>query len=150
MVIEQITSSMMTISLECCHSASQYIKARRLAFPLSGQVQSRDEPKKWTHQLTLGSGPCGLRAGLATEGGGHDLWGEVEEVSQVLDALVGEVPVEVAPGKLLLDVPARLQGLQNRKEMVHFNLQEAQASTLVTIKKTFSRQLFLRTSTDYN
>lgn len=69
-------------------------------------------------KLTLGPGPCGLRAGLATQGGGHDLWGEVEEVSQVLDALVGEVPVEVAPGKLLLDVPARLQGLQNRKKVV--------------------------------
>lgn len=40
----------------------------------------------------------------------------MQEVSQVLDTLVGEVPVEVAPGKLLLDVPARLQGLQNKEE----------------------------------
>ena len=39
----------------------------------------------------------------------------MEEVSQVLDAVVGQVPVEVAPGELLLDVPARLQGLRRGK-----------------------------------
>ena len=61
---------------------------------------------------TLGPGPRGVWASLATQSCGHDLWGEVEEVSQVLDALVGEVPVEVAPGELLLDVSARLQGLR--------------------------------------
>ena len=61
---------------------------------------------------TLGPGPRGVGASLATQGCGYDLRGEVEEVSQVLDALVGQVPVEVAPGELLLDVPARLQGLE--------------------------------------
>lgn len=55
--------------------------------------------------LTLGTGSGGLWAGLAAEGGGHDLWGQVEEVPQVLDALVGQVPVEVAPSKLLFHVP---------------------------------------------
>lgn len=89
------------------------------------------------NELTLGPGPCGLRAGLATQGGGHDLWWEVEEVSQVLDALVGEVPVEVAPGKLLLDIPTRLQGLQNRKKVVYFSLQETQPSTLHYIEYLF-------------
>lgn len=66
------------------------------------------------NELTLGPGPCGLRAGLAAQGGGHDLWGKVEEVSQVLDTLVGEVPVEVTPGKLLLDIPTGLQGLEDK------------------------------------
>lgn len=62
-------------------------------------------------ELTLGPGPCGLRASLATQGGGHDLRGKVEEVSQVLDTFVGEVPVEMTPGELLLDIPTGLQGL---------------------------------------
>lgn len=62
-------------------------------------------------ELTLGSGPCGLRAGLAAQGSWHNLRGEVEEVSQVLDAFIGKVPVIVAPGKLLLDIPTGLQGL---------------------------------------
>lgn len=65
-----------------------------------------------TRQLTLGPGPCGLRAGLAAQGGGHDLRGKVKEVSQVLDALIGEVPVKMTPGKLLLDIPTGLQGLE--------------------------------------
>lgn len=56
--------------------------------------------------LTLRTGSGGLWAGLAAEGGGHDLWGQVEEVPQVLDALIGQVPVEMAPSKLLFDVPA--------------------------------------------
>ncbi len=64
-----------------------------------------DEP------LTLGTGSGGLGAGLAAEGGGHDLWGQVEEVPQVLDALIGHIPVEMAPSKLLFDVPAWLQRL---------------------------------------
>lgn len=56
--------------------------------------------------LTLGTGSGGLWARLAAEGGGHDLRGQVEEVPQVLDALIGQVPVEVAPSKLLFHVPA--------------------------------------------
>ena len=63
---------------------------------------------------TLGPGPCGLRANLATQGGRHNLRGEVEEVPQVLDAIIGEVPIEMAPCKLLLYVPTRLQGLQRQ------------------------------------
>lgn len=63
-------------------------------------------------ELTLGPGPCGLRAGLAAQGGGHNLRGEVEEVSQVLNTLIGEVPVEMTPRKLLLDIPTGLQGLE--------------------------------------
>lgn len=55
--------------------------------------------------LTLGTGSGGLWAGLAAEGGGDDLRGQVEEVPQVLDALIGQVPVEVAPSKLLFHVP---------------------------------------------
>lgn len=66
------------------------------------------------NELTLGPGPCGLRAGLAAQGGGHNLRGKVEEVSQVLDTFIGQVPVEVTPGKLLLDIPTGLQGLQEK------------------------------------
>lgn len=64
--------------------------------------------------LTLGPGPCSLRAGLAAQGGGHNLRGEVQEVSQVLDTFIGEVPVKMAPRKLLLHIPTRLQGLQRQ------------------------------------
>ncbi len=62
--------------------------------------------------LTLGTGSGGLGAGLAAEGGGYDLRGQVEEVPQVLDALIGQVPVEMAPSKLLFDVAAWLQRLK--------------------------------------
>lgn len=67
-------------------------------------------------ELTLGPGPCGLRAGLAAQGCGHNLWGEVEEVSQVLDAFVGEVPVKMTPGKLLLDIPTGPQRLEEENK----------------------------------
>ena len=52
-------------------------------------------------------------ARLPLEGGGDDLGGEVEVVPEVLDALVGQVPVVRPPRELLLHVPARLQRLQN-------------------------------------
>ena len=54
-------------------------------------------------------------ARLPLEGGGDDLSGEVEVVPEVLDALVGQVPVVRPPRELLLHVPARLQRLQNVK-----------------------------------
>lgn len=65
-------------------------------------------------ELTLGPGPCGLRAGLAAQGGGHNLRGKVEEVSQVLNTFISEVPVKMTPGKLLLDIPTGLQGLEEK------------------------------------
>jgi len=74
---------------------------------------------KWC--LTLGPGPCGLRAGLAAQGGGHNLRGKVEEVSQVLDTLVGEVPIEMTPGKLLLDIPTGLQRLKEKQRNSYHN-----------------------------
>merc|ERR1719264_800925 len=49
---------------------------------------------------TTGSGP-GLSGSLSLEGGGDDLWGQVEVIPQVLDALVGEAPVVMSPGELL-------------------------------------------------
>ena len=54
-------------------------------------------------------------ARLPLEGGGDDLSGEVEVVPEVLDALVGQVPVVRPPRELLLHVTARLQRLQNVK-----------------------------------
>ena len=56
-----------------------------------------------------GSG-SGLPRSLSLQGGGDDLWGQVEVVPQVLDTLVGQTPVIMSPGELLLDVSARLQG----------------------------------------
>merc|ERR1719153_1001793 len=55
-----------------------------------------------------GSWP-GLPGCLSLQSRGHNLWGKVEVVTQVLDTLVGEVPVVMAPGKLLLHVSTRLQ-----------------------------------------
>ena len=63
-----------------------------------------------------GSGP-GLPGSLSLEGGGHDLWGQVEIVTEVLDTLVGQAPVVVSPGKLLLHVAARLQGSQGLDDL---------------------------------
>merc|ERR1719507_406525 len=54
----------------------------------------------------------GLPGGLSLQGGGDNLWGQVEIVTQVLDSLVGQAPVVMPPGKLLLHVAARLQGSQ--------------------------------------
>lgn len=61
--------------------------------------------------LTLGAGSGCLGAGLTAQGRRHNLRGQVEKIPQVLDALIGQVPVEVAPGKLLFDVPTGLQRL---------------------------------------
>ena len=52
---------------------------------------------------TIGPWPARLRT-AAAPGGGHDLRGQVEVITEILDALVGEVPVEMSPGKLFLHV----------------------------------------------
>uniref|UniRef100_A0A5F9DQS5 Uncharacterized protein n=1 Tax=Oryctolagus cuniculus TaxID=9986 RepID=A0A5F9DQS5_RABIT len=59
---------------------------------------------------TFGPGPAGLGS-AAAQGGRHDLRGQVEVVPEILDALVGEVPVEVSPRELLLHVASRLERL---------------------------------------
>ena len=65
-----------------------------------------------------GTGPrSGLPGSLSLQGGGDDLWGQVEIVTQVLDPLVGEAPVVMPPGKLLLHVAARLQGSQGLDDL---------------------------------
>merc|ERR1719237_1337003 len=61
---------------------------------------------------TTGPGP-GLSGSLSLEGGGDDLRGQVEIIPQVLDSLVGEAPVVMSPGELLLDITAGLQGGQS-------------------------------------
>ena len=68
----------------------------------------------------MGLPRSGFGARLPLEGGGDDLCGEVEVVPEVLDALVGQVPVVSPPRELLLHVPARLQGLENKKK-IHDN-----------------------------
>ena len=59
----------------------------------------------------------GLPGSLSLQGGGDNLWGQVEIVTQVLDTLVGQAPVVMPPGKLLLHVAARLQGSQGLDDL---------------------------------
>ena len=60
------------------------------------------------------SGPRpGLSGSLSLEGGGDNLRGQVEVIPQVLDTLVGEAPVVMSPGELLLDIATGLQGGQS-------------------------------------
>merc|ERR1719271_1950092 len=54
---------------------------------------------------TTGRGARGL-----LEGVGDNFLGEVQVLTEVLDALVGEVPVVPLPAELLSDVPPGLQG----------------------------------------
>merc|ERR1712093_887403 len=54
---------------------------------------------------TTGRGARGL-----LEGVGDNFLGEVQVLTEVLDALVGEVPVVPLPAELLSDVPTGLQG----------------------------------------
>jgi hypothetical protein len=42
---------------------------------------------------------------------------EVEVVPQILDSLVGKIPVIVTPGKLLSDVSPRFQGLNREQDI---------------------------------
>lgn len=42
----------------------------------------------------------------------------MEEVSQVLDAFIGKIPIIVTPGKLLLDIATRFQGLGKQKSCI--------------------------------
>ena len=74
-------------------------------------LSPRAEPRAPGGRPTLGSGSGSLWPSLATEGGRDDLRRKMEEVSQVLDPFIGEVPVKMAPGKLLFDIPTRLQRL---------------------------------------
>ena len=50
-------------------------------------------------------------------GGRHDLRGQVEVTAEILDALVGEVPVEVSLGKLLLHMALRFKRLHGFHDM---------------------------------
>ena len=52
---------------------------------------------------TFGPWPASLRT-AAAQGGGHDLRGQVGAITEILDAFVGEVPVEMSSGKLFLHV----------------------------------------------
>merc|ERR1712072_124959 len=54
----------------------------------------------------------GCRARGLLQGVGDNLLGKVEVLTEVLDALVGEVPVVPLPAELLSDVPTGLQGSQ--------------------------------------
>jgi len=65
---------------------------------------------------TSGPGP-GLSGSLSLEGGGDNLRGQVEVIPQVLDTLVGEAPVIMSPGELLLDIAAGLEGGQGLDDL---------------------------------
>lgn len=47
------------------------------------------------------------------ECGGHDLWWQVQVLSQILNTLIGQVPVKVLPSESFGDVAARCQRLQS-------------------------------------
>ena len=57
------------------------------------------------------------RQGLLLQGGGDNLGGEVEELTEVDDSLVGEVPIVPLPTKLLPDVSAGTQGLHGLDDL---------------------------------
>lgn len=58
-----------------------------------------------------GTGTLRLRTGSALQRRRHNLRGQMQVRPQVLNALVGQIPVVVAPGELLLDEVLRLQRL---------------------------------------
>lgn len=62
---------------------------------------------------TFGPWPAGLRTAPA-QGGRHDLRGQVEVIPEILDTLVGKVPVEMSPSKLFLHVASGFERLQDR------------------------------------
>ena len=66
--------------------------------------------------LTLGSGACagGFKSSLAFECGGDDLGRQVQEVAQVLDSFVRQIPIVVTPCELLLDVATRFETLKKQ------------------------------------
>lgn len=65
------------------------------------------------HTTTSGS-----RAGLLLlQCGRYDLSRQVEVVSEVLDALIGEAPVIMPPGKVLLNKSSGLEGLHGLHHM---------------------------------
>ena len=74
-----------------CLSASPHVS-------LAGHSPSRPLDRGWPV-----SGQLQRRVGR------HDLRGLVEVIAEILDALIGEVPVEVSPGKLFLHVAARFE-----------------------------------------
>ena len=74
----------------------------------------------------------GLPRSLSLQGGGDDLWGQVEIVTQVLDPLVGEAPVVMPPGKLLLHVTAGLQGSQGLDDLNTKNIRLGTNSVTTT------------------
>ena len=66
--------------------------------------------------LTLGCGACagGFKSSLAFECGWDDLGRQVQEVAQVLDSFVRQIPIVVTPCELLLDVATRLETLKKQ------------------------------------
>ena len=57
---------------------------------------------------TFGPRPASLRMAVA-QGGRHNLRGQLEVIAEILDALIGEVPAEVSPGKLFLHVASQFE-----------------------------------------
>merc|ERR1719347_2146346 len=69
---------------------------------------------------STGSSRCswpGFSGSLSLQSRGNNLWGQVQVVTQVLNSLVGQVPVVMAPSKLLLHVPAGFQGSEGFNDL---------------------------------
>ena len=67
------------------------------------QFQSRSSEVLGTLHYTFGPWPASLRT-AAAQGSRHNLRGEVEVITEILDTLVGKVPIEMSPSKLFLHV----------------------------------------------
>lgn len=72
---------------------------------------TRDRTRHGLHARWPGSRPChGNRAADTLQGAGHNFRWQAQVLAQVDNALIGQVPIAVAPGKGLADQATRAQG----------------------------------------
>jgi len=67
---------------------------------------------------TSASGSGGLCSRLTLQCGWDDLWRQMKEIAEILNALIGKIPVIVAPSILLLHISTRHKGLQRSSYIV--------------------------------
>jgi len=102
-----------TSELESLSSASSSIAglvaATSVLLSLATGARRASGRARFVRRATL------ARTGLGTSGAlqrrRHDLGGKMEEVAQVLDTFVGQVPVVMSPGKLFSDHSLRFERL---------------------------------------
>ena len=62
-------------------------------------------------------GTSSVWLGWLLQGSRYDLWWQIQVLSQIVDALIGEVPVKVVPRESLGNVASRCQRLQGLDDM---------------------------------